>query len=311
MKRILLIIAPKFILDWYRIIAEKKALAKSDRLKKKQTISKESIIEVLKSCEIKSDIYLHTSLRKIGYAIEGGKDFIAEVICEVVNMEKHTLLVSALPFSTTMKEFLDSTNILDMRTAPNLMGAVNNIIMKKEGAQRSLHPTHSTVAIGKDADYYVSEHHLDKTPFGKHSPYFKLMEQNGKILLFGVDLDSMTFTHVIEDMMGDLYPVKVYTDDLYNVDVTDINGEVHHVTTTCHNPNVSRSRNCESIRKDLIDGGVMKTIPLGMSEVSIIDAKGYVRVVCELLLQGISIYGKICLSEEGKNKVTEILNSLK
>lgn len=311
MKKMLKKIAPKFMLNWYRIIIEKKALAKSDRLKKKQTISKESIKEVLKCYEIKSDIYLHTSLRKIGYAVEGGKNFIAEVICEVVNTEKHTLLVSALPFRTTMKEFLDSTNTIDMRTAPNLMGAVNNIIMKKEGAKRSLHPTHSTVAIGKDADYYVSEHHLDKTPFGKHSPYFKLMEQNGKILLFGVGLDNMTFTHVIEDLMGDLYPVKVYTDNLYNVDVTGVDGEVHHVTTTCHNPDVSRLRDCESIRKYLIDGGVMKTIPLGMSEVSIIDAKGYVRVVCELLLRGISIYGKVCLSEEGKNKVTEILNYLK
>lgn len=310
MKKILIKICPNFLLDLYRQIIEKREKAKSKRLKQEQTISKEAVRNVLRLCEIDSDIYLHTSLRKIGYAIDGGKSFIAGVISEFVNLDKHTLLVSALPFRYTMKDFLDTTNAIDMRTAPNLMGAVNNIIMNKVGARRSLHPTHSTVAIGRDADCYVNEHHLDKTPFGVHSPYYKLMERNGKILLFGVDLDSMTFTHVIEDMIGKLYPLKVYTDNLYNVDVTDMNGKVHHVTTTCHNPDTSRMRNCESIRDYLIKNGAMKSYPLGMSEVSIIDAKGYVKVVGDLLLQGISIYGEVHLSSEAKDKVKEIINSL-
>ena len=311
MKKLFLKLVPKFILDWYRNICEKKALAKSNRLKKEQTITKDVIKEVLERCEINSDIYLHTSLRNIGYAIEGGKDYIADVICEFVNLNKHTLLVSALPFRNTMKEYLDAHSSIDMRTAPNVMGAVNNIIMSKENAVRSLHPTHSTVALGKDADYYVNEHHLDTTPFGIHSPYYKLMERNGKILLFGVDLDSMTYTHVIEDMLGVLYPVKVYTDKHYNVDVTDMDGNVHHVTTTCHNPDTSRIRNCESIRKELIESGAMKTFSLGLSEVSIIDAKGYVRTVGQLLLQGKSIYGAVHLSDEAKDKVNEIINNLK
>ncbi len=310
MKRFVLKICPHFLVDLYRKISEKREIAKSNRLKQELTISKDDVRDVLKLCEMDSDIYLHTSLRNIGYAIEGGKEFIADVIFEYVNLDKHTLLVSALPFKYTMKDFLDKTNILDIRTAPNLMGAVNNIIMKKEGARRSLHPTHSTVAIGKDTDFFVSEHHLDKTPFGEHSPYYKLKERNGKILLFGVGLDSMTFTHVIEDMIGKLYPVKVYTDTIYNVDVIDFNGKVHNVTTTCHDPEISRIRNCESIREYLIKGGVMKTYPLGKSEVSIIDAKGYLKVVGELLLQGISIYGEVNLSDEAKDKVKEIISSL-
>ena len=310
MKKLLLKLAPKFLLDWLREIKERKELKESDKLKKEKTITKEEVKEVLRKCDINSDIFLHTSLRKIGYSIEGGKEFIADVICDFVDLQKHTLLVSALPFRTTMKEFLDANKTLDIATAPNAMGAVNNIIMNKEGAFRSLHPTHSTVAIGKNAKEYVKDHQLDQTPFGPHSPYFKLMLNNGKILLFGVDLESMTFTHVIEDMLGDLYPVKVYTDKLYNVDVTDTEGGLHHVVTTCHNPEVSSIRNCESIRKELIESGAMKAFPFGTSEVSIIDAKGYVKTVGKLLLQGKSIYGEVHLSKEAIEKVNAILTNL-
>ncbi len=310
MKKLLVSLMPAFVINWLRNIKEKRDLAKSDRLKKEKTLSKEEILDVLRKCGIDSDIYLHTSLRKIGYAIDGGKEWIAEVICDLVDLEKHTLLVSALPFRTTMKEFLDATTDLDIRTAPNAMGAVNNIIMGKAGAVRSLHPTHSTVAIGKDADYYVNEHHLDTTPFGSHSPYYKLMERNGKILLFGVDLDSMTFTHVIEDLIGDLYPVNVYTKKSYTVAVTDTKGEVHQVVTKCHNPEASSMRACNSIREDLIASGAMKTFPLGTSEVSIIDAKGYVRTAAELLLKGKSIYGNLHITDETRQKINELLSNL-
>ena len=310
MKHFLLKIAPKLVLEWYRNISEKRALVRSNRIRQEKTISKEDVRKVLRECDINADIYLHTSLRNIGYDIEGGKDFIADVLCDIVNLEKHTLLVSALPFRTTMKEFLDANKSVDMATAPNAMGAVNNLIMNKEGALRSLHPTHSTVAIGKDASKYVAEHHLDKTPFGPHSPYYKLMKNDGKVLLFGVDLDSMTFTHVIEDMIGDLYPVKVYTDKRYGVDVKNSDGHLFHVITTCHNPDVSIIRNCESIRKELIESGAMKSVPFGKSEISVIDSRQYVKTVCQLLLLGKSIYGEVHLCEAAKERVKEILASL-
>lgn len=310
MRQLIFKLLPRCLKDWLREVKEKQDLAKSNRLKREKTISKDEVRKVLDLCEIDSDIYLHTSLRKIGYAIEGGKEFIADVICDYVGLDKHTLLVSALPFRTTMKEFLDTHDELDIATAPNAMGAVNNIIMGKEGAVRSLHPTHSTVAVGKEAKEYVAEHHLDKTPFGSHSPYYKLMQKNGKILLFGVDLDSMTFTHVIEDLLGDLYPVKVYTDTSYKVDVKDFDGKVYHVTTTCHDPDASLLRKCNSIREDLIASGAMKAFPLGTSEVSIIDAKGYVITVAKLLLQGKSIYGSMELTEEAKNRLNAILNTI-
>lgn len=293
-----------------RKVKEKRDLQKSAKNKKIKTISKNEIKGLLEGFDINSDIFLHTSLRKIGFEIEGGKDFISELMLDITKKNNKTLLVSALPFRTTMMEFLENTSCVDFRTAPNEMGAVNNLIMKNSNAIRSLHPTHSVVAIGEKAEEYCNNHHNDNTPFGVHSPYYKLLENKAKILLFGVDLDSLTFTHVIEDMLGEFFPVQVYAEKDYKLKVINFDGDEIEVTTKCHSPKISGLRKCESIRNYLVEGNAMQIKKLGMSELSVIDPIGYIRVVCELLLKGISIYGNVELSDKGKEKVIEILNKL-
>ncbi|MDR1005500.1 MAG: AAC(3) family N-acetyltransferase [Bacteroidales bacterium] len=283
---------PPSFKDKARKIKEKKSLKQSEKLKQEQIISKETIKELLNSFDISDDLFVHTSLRNIGYALEGGKNTVIEAIKECINLDKNTLLLSALPFRTTMKEYLDNTSFLDMRSAPNAMGVVNNAFMSMPGTLRSLHPTHSAIALGIHAKEYIDEHHLDFTPFSEHSPYYKLWKNGGKILLFGVGLDSMTFTHVPEDMLGENFPFKVYLKKQYIVKVIDFNGNEVEVCTYCHDPKLSAIRNCESIRDYLINAGVMKTKSLGLSEVSLIDAKGYVDIINELLSKGKSIYGK-------------------
>ncbi len=301
-------ILPKSMKDYLRGVKERIDLKKSDKLKKANTISQKEVRDLLQSFHLDCDVFLHTSLRKIGYEIEGGKEFVAAVIKDVVDLKKHTLLVSALPFRTTMKEFLDEHSFVDMRNAPNAMGAINNIFMADNRSFRSLHPTHSVVAIGNEAEQYVAEHHFDKTPFGVHSPYYKLMENNGKILLFGVDLTSMTFTHVIEDLLGEDYPVDVYLERGYDVEVIGFDGQKNEVITKCHDPKVSSIRDCESIRKYLIEAGAMVTRKLGVGEVSLVDAKLYNRVVCKLLLEKKSIYGDVVLSSKAREKVANVLS---
>ena len=55
MKKLLLKLAPKFVLDWLREIKEKRDLAKSNRIKKEKTITKEDVKDILRKCDIDSD----------------------------------------------------------------------------------------------------------------------------------------------------------------------------------------------------------------------------------------------------------------
>lgn len=283
---------------------------KNKRIRNQKIISQKEVLEVLNKLNIDSDVFLHTSLRNIGYEIEGGKKFVAETIMNLVTSRNYTLLCAALPFGSLMKDALEEHPFIDMRTAPNMMGAVNRIITETDGMRRSLHPSHSVVAIGKNADEYTKDHHIDETPFGPNSPYYKLMLNKGKILMFGVTVANMTFTHVVEDLLGNLYPMKVYLDKKYEVTVRGFDGIDYHVKTACHNPDVSNTRKCTSVLPDLIEAAVIKTEKLGLSEVSLLDAIGYIRVVSRLLLQGKSIYGPVCLTEEGRLRVHELLQNL-
>jgi aminoglycoside 3-N-acetyltransferase len=265
-------------------------------------ISKEEITNIVNGLNLDCDVFLHSSTTNIG-RISGGTKFLCELIQTKVNIEKHTLLVSALPYRGKFKKYLDTNPVFDVRTAPVEMGAINEYFSLYPNAKRSLHPTHSVVAIGPGADYYVSEHHIDNTPFGIHSPYYKILEQQGKIVLFGVGPDYLTFLHVIEDILGDSFPVNPYNKKEYQVRVFDYEGKMHTVKTPCHNPLEAIKRNGYNLMPYLLKYNAIKTYPIGDAEISVLDAKLVMYAYCQALLNGMSLYGKFKIKAKTKEKV--------
>ena len=78
-------------------------------------------------------------------------------------------------------------------------GAIGEAVRQQPDAVRSCHPTHSWVGIGAGAAGLLDGHHVSRTPCGTESPYFRLMEQSGTILLLGVGVNSITNVHAVED----------------------------------------------------------------------------------------------------------------
>ena len=83
--------------------------------------------------------------------------------------------------------------------------------------------THSVSAFGKNAHEIIAEHILDKTPIGKNSPLMKLPNYNGKILFIGDILNTCTFMHGVEEVVGSPYCLKK-THTSYIID--DGNGRI-------------------------------------------------------------------------------------
>lgn len=69
-----------------------------------------------------------------------------------------------------------------------------------EGVVRSICPTHSCAALGKNAEYITSGHKDDKTPCGKNSPFYRVMELGGKILFLGCGMNCNTSMHAVEEL---------------------------------------------------------------------------------------------------------------
>gem|GEM_PF-2792126 len=284
-------------------------LDKHRERKQRVFVTLKEIDAILDNFDLKYDLIIHSSTSNIG-KIEGNAKQLTDLIISKLDLDNHALLSPALPFLGPMKEYLDLLESFELDTAKNAMGNISNQIMKMDGCQRSFHPTHSVVAIGKKKDFFVNGHEICKTPFCKESPYYKLTMNNGKILMFGVGLNSVTNFHVYEDMLGKYLPFDVYTSQIYKIACK--NGDIRNeIETRAHNPMLSAKRDCERAREYLIKNNYIQTCKIGDSEISLLDAKGLTLTLLQMLIDGKSIYGKVKLSKEQISVVVELIESIK
>ncbi len=167
-------------------------------------------------------VLIHSSYKSMG-GLEGGIGTLIESILSVIG-ESGTLIAPTLTYRDVSVE----NPIFDYLNTPSCVGAVSEYVRRMEGAVRSIHPTHSCAVIGREIDYFVSGHELDRTPVGKNSPFYKLREVGGKVLMLGCGTECNTSMHGVEECFGTSYvlpkepspytvimPDKTYTIDFY------------------------------------------------------------------------------------------------
>lgn len=288
--------SPEFLKSFVQKNRTKKKLEDAKIRYKRTKITKQDLSLILDKIEINSDVFLHTSIISIG-KVSGGTKYIANSILDKIDITKNTLLVSALPYRGRFQDYLENKPVFDVRTAPIEMGEVNNYLSKLEGAKRSLHPTHSVVAIGPKSSSYVSKHHLDDTPFKKNSPYYKIIVNNAIIMMFGTDLLHNTTIHAVEDLLNFDFPFKIYSDEIYKVKVIDNQGNESFVQTKCHAKYASTIRSGLILQDRMLKNKLIQIYPIGESQIMIFKAKDMALTYLDILLEGNSIYGKFKLSK--------------
>jgi len=270
--------------------------AEARQRKERTRFSLADVGRALDRLPFSADLIVHSSMSNIGKLADGTAPDLAREIFSRIDLARYTLLAPALPFNSLMKDYLDQCAAFDVRTATNAMGAIANIVMRQPDCLRSVHPSHSTLALGAKAAHYVEGHECDATPFGPRSPFYKLTKNRGQILMFGVGLNSVTCFHVYEDLLGSALPFEVYQAKRYEVPCTDRDGAALRVRTSCHCPFLTARRECERARPYLERAGHIRTVPIGESEVSLLDARGLTTTLLEMLLAGDSIYGPVSLT---------------
>jgi aminoglycoside 3-N-acetyltransferase len=78
-------------------------------------------------------------------------------------------------------------------------GALAEFVRTTPGARRSGNPGASVAAIGAQAEWLTANHPLDYG-YGEGSPFAKLIEAGGKVLMVGAPLDTMTLLHHAEHL---------------------------------------------------------------------------------------------------------------
>lgn len=308
-QKIALYYAPEFLKNKISAMSAKRKMDQAMAIARRTRVDGDEIAQVLDRFTFDSDVMLHSSLINIG-RVKGGAKLVTEAIINHVDVSRNTLLTSALPYRGSFASWLNNDMIFDVRTAPIAMGAINERIAMLDGAVRSVHPTHSVVALGPRAHYYVNEHNLGRTPFSVYSPYYKLIINHAKILLFGTKLNNMTLVHAIEDMLGDVHPRQVYEKKEYDIRCIDNAGNELMVHTPVHSRFQGIFRDGMRVHDMLVERGVMHSVPIGESEVSMVDCYGYTMTYLDCLANGISIYGNHKVTQRLIDKIDSIKQEL-
>lgn len=144
-------------------------------------------------------LLVHSSLSALGH-VDGGPETVIQGLLDVLGVEG-TLLMPALSYETVTR----GSPTFDVRHTPSCVGAIPEFFRTRPGTRRSVHPTHSVCAAGPMAGALLDDHPLDDTPCGPHSPFHKLRDVNGQLLMLGCGLRPNTSMHAIEQLIEPPY----------------------------------------------------------------------------------------------------------
>jgi len=220
-------------------------------------------------------VLVHSSLSGLGW-VEGGAAAVIEPLVDVVS-PGGTVLFPTL--TGTEDDGPAHPPVMDARTSSCWTGRIPRTALGWPGAVRSLHPTHSVTAIGAEAGSLVEGHERVSTPCGPGSPYVRLMERGGKILLLGgVTQASNTSLHALEELAGVPYHLQP---EMTTGIVIDAEGRRHEVVNQLHL--WGWARDFPRAQPVLERHGAAVTRPVGVSMATLIDAGAMRRILLPLL----------------------------
>jgi aminoglycoside 3-N-acetyltransferase len=143
-------------------------------------------------------VLVHSSLSRIG-CVTGGAPAVVEALLQAVG-ETGTVAAPTFPFTGSMLAYLQSDTLFDAEQTPSKMGAITEAVRLHPRAVRSLEPTHPVAAIGPQAQWLTETHADSVGSCDEQSPFYRLGQIGGKVLLLGVDFRSCTLLHTAEEL---------------------------------------------------------------------------------------------------------------
>lgn len=139
-------------------------------------------------------VLMHVSYRSLG-GIDGGPGAFFSAFMELLGKDG-TLILPALSYLDVTEDSPE----FDLAKTPSCVGYLPEFFRTQvPGVIRSMHPTHSCCLLGSRAAELSADHELDDTPVGPHSPFARLPQLGGKILMLGCGTDCNTSMHGVEE----------------------------------------------------------------------------------------------------------------
>lgn len=284
-----------------RILA---AIHKRQRVKElaktRPVVTKADLVRDLKKMGVNPGdlLFVHSSLKSLGF-VEGGPETVISALLEAVGAEGTVMLPTYyMPGGGILSTCQIPNYEFDPRVHGSNMGALPDAFLKFPDVHRSIHPTHSVSAIGKHAKYLTEAHHLAPSVFGEGSPWERCWKLNGKIFGLGISMGPVTFYHLLEDRIGDAFPLPVRMPKVFKMPCRDWSGLPVIVPVRALDPIFQPQRIDHKSRKDLRDYFYREFLSSGLlipgtvceAQSWYIESQPFLEHLEKLLARGITIY---------------------
>ncbi len=249
-------------------------------------ITKQDLIEQLKAMGLKptDTIFTHSSYRNIAkdIGIDGGADTVVDAFIEYFGKDGLVVFpamswklgylvnkdgVYLPPWTENLQGFYEYGTHFNVHETPSDgLGIIPEIFRKRQGVVRSICPTSSVSAYGKDAKEFCSGHENAETPLNWNSPWGKLYDRKAKILFLGTGMRCNTFMHVLEEKAGVPNILFPY---IWKYTAEDYDGVVHEIAFKRHEPD--HNRYYHKIENELVEKGIAKIVPFGAGTAHLVD----------------------------------------
>lgn len=219
-------------------------------------------------------VLVHTSLRAVG-PIEGGADGLIDAFCDYLS--EGLFIVP----THTWDNVTAKSPVYDVRSTVPCIGTLPRIAAQRKDGIRSLHPTHSVWACGREAEAFVRGEEHAQTPGAPGFCWDRLADVGAKILLIGVTHNRNTFIHSIDERVG--LQDRIAQDPF---DVTIIRHDGSSLSHPFHPHHCTRTKDVSqfyvNFEKPLIELGAQTFGMLGSAQVRIVDAAACREIISRI-----------------------------
>ena len=233
-------------------------------------------------------LLVHSSFEKL-LGFQGTASDVIKTLQACVGPEG-TLLMPTLPFSGSALDYVKELGVFDARRAPSRMGLLTELFRRTRGVERSLHPTHPVAVWGRRTEFMVKDHHASPTPCGRHTPYGRLLDCDGKVLLLGTSIRTLTFYHCVEELLESEFPESPFTKEEFVLKSRDAAGNIYETRTRLFDPALSKRRNLSLLEQRLRQQGSWRQGHIGRAGLILLEAKQVLDAVTSMSHEGIFCY---------------------
>ncbi len=219
-------------------------------------------------------VLVHSSMKAIG-EVENRADTVLDTLMDYFG--PHGLLV--LP-TLTWSNVNAQQPLFSVQDTPSVVGILSQLFRQRPGVIRSLHPTHSLAAFGREAGEFCAGHERFQSPCARQSPWGRLYDRKAKILFLGASIAHNTYLHAVEEWFDLDASVSLQPQLL---SVRDEAGRVLSLPSRRHIG--GHSQFYHLLEGHFLSAGALTHCRFGDAACCCIDARSAADITRELLLQ--------------------------